>query len=431
MTAREEIAKNAFRIYINRFFIHPLSRTCPLPPFDLAIVIPSYAETHLQKTLKSLFSNPVQPGFDVLILVVINHRSEDREEIKRQNAADLEAVLQPSAGHPPFHLRVLDARELEDRHAGVGLARKIGMDACVLSLAERGGDPFLVCLDADCEVSDRYLQSLYEISQRPEADLATLEFSHPLPEQPDENLAIGIVCYEMFLEYYRMGLFLAGYPFFQHTVGSSMACRALPYSLSGGMNQRKAAEDFYFLHKLFPHYQAVELPGPLVFPSCRISERVPFGTGRFQQNWKRENKKELKTYHPEIFTGLGLWLRGLENSLEGEGDMDSFMPFLAWHWGSAAYLDQEKTEIQLHQIRKASPGIPGRRKALYRWFDGLKVLKFVHHFQPCFPEIEIREALMLIFPEAEKSLNPKEIIHLVRTRLRTQGAQGFRPNENR
>jgi hypothetical protein len=423
MSAREESAKNAFRIYINRFFIHPLSQDCLFPHFDLAIVIPSYGETHLQKTLKSLFSNPVQPGFEVLILVVINHRREDAGEIKKQNAADLEALSRLSAGPAPFHLRVLDARELEDRNAGVGLARKIGMDACVLSLAERGGNPFLVCLDADCEVADHYLQSLRDISQRPEVELATLEFSHLLPERPDEDLARGIVFYEMFLEYYRMGLFRAGYPFFQHTVGSSMACRALPYALSGGMNQRKAAEDFYFLHKLFPHYNSVELPGPLVFPSCRISERVPFGTGRFQQNWKRENKKELKSYHPEIFKGLGFWLRGVENCIEGEADPALFKPFLTWHPGSAAYLEQEKTWIYLHQIRKASPGIPGRRKALYRWFDGLKVLKFVHHFQPFFPEMEIAEALRHIFPESEKAGNPAEKIWMVRNYLWAQGSQ--------
>ena len=346
--------------------------------------------------------------------MVINHSKDAAEEIKIQNAADAAALQRLAPGQPNFLLQVLDARELEDRNAGVGLARKLGMDACILSLSERGSNPLLVCLDADCRVSPLYITRLQEISQIPDAEVLTIGFWHPADEDQDPELLSGIRNYELFLEYYRLGLAQAGYPFFQHTVGSSMACRALPYVRSGGMNQRKAGEDFYFLHKLFPHYHSVDLPESLVFPSARISERVPFGTGRFQQSWKKEKKKELITYHPDVFEGLRLLLQGLEKSLKDPVYDAHLHDFMHWHPEAGPYANQENIPAILEQIRKASPGIPARRKALYRWMDGLRVLKFVHYFRTFFPDTEVGEALCRLLPEARLSPAPEDRVQMVR-----------------
>ncbi len=45
------------------------------------------------------------------------------------------------------------------------------------------------------------------------------------------------------------------------------------------MNRRQAGEDFYFIQKLVPAGGYFNLNLTTVFPSPRISSRVPFGTG--------------------------------------------------------------------------------------------------------------------------------------------------------
>lgn len=46
------------------------------------------------------------------------------------------------------------------------------------------------------------------------------------------------------------------------------------------MNQRKAGEDFYFLHKFSILDQLGEINVEIVLPLARSSDRVPFGTGK-------------------------------------------------------------------------------------------------------------------------------------------------------
>ncbi|MEZ4848575.1 MAG: hypothetical protein R3B93_08135 [Bacteroidia bacterium] len=65
-----------------------------------------------------------------------------------------------------------------------------------------------------------------------------------------------------------------------HCVGSSMAVRSIAYQKRGGMNRRKAGEDFYFLQKFIAEGTLAELSTTKVIPSPRASEKVPFGTGR-------------------------------------------------------------------------------------------------------------------------------------------------------
>ena len=70
------------------------------------------------------------------------------------------------------------------------------------------------------------------------------------------------------------------FPFAFHTIGSSMAVRASSYMRQGGMNKRKAGEDFYFQQKIIPLCGFTECNSTVVYPSPRPSYRVPFGTGR-------------------------------------------------------------------------------------------------------------------------------------------------------
>ena len=72
----------------------------------------------------------------------------------------------------------------------------------------------------------------------------------------------------------------AGLPYSYHTIGSAFAVTAKAYARQGGMNRRKAGEDFYFINKLIKGENFGEITNTTVFPSPRTSNRVPFGTGK-------------------------------------------------------------------------------------------------------------------------------------------------------
>jgi hypothetical protein len=72
------------------------------------------------------------------------------------------------------------------------------------------------------------------------------------------------------------------------------------YQKYGGMAPRQAGEDFYFINKIAMHGNVGEINDTTIFPSSRISDRVPFGTGDAlgkMQNGIRANE----VYNPEIF----------------------------------------------------------------------------------------------------------------------------------
>jgi len=411
-------AKFAFLNYSERFFIHSLSQNVELPTADAFVVIPCYAEEHLFKTLESL-SACHQSESKFCILLVVNDKQTDSIEIKALSLQNLELCEKFKTKDDFFRFAWIDARNLIDKNAGVGLARKIGMDAVILNCASTGKNPAIICLDADCEVSPHYFQQLDTDFVLQDFDVATLGFDHHIPSGFDPDLERGIIQYELFLEYYRLGLKMAGFPFAFHTVGSSMACKANVYALQGGMNQRNAGEDFYFLHKLFPHYKTVEIVEPIVFPSPRISKRVPFGTGRFQEKWKESEDQTFCSYHPQVFNILkdftSICLQSLqENKKEFMPDFDSLT---ARYPKADEFLSDFNVVKNLTQVYKSSPKVEQRKKAFFRWFDGLLALRFVHFFDSDFPEIPVFNAIKILDPELVLFHNPIELKYALRKRL--------------
>ena len=112
----------------------------------------------------------------------------------------------------------------------------------------------------------------------------------------------------MHLRYYKNALAFTGLPYAYHTVGSSFALTAAAYARQGGMNRRKAGEDFYFINKLIKGENFGEIMGAKVVPSSRISDRVPFGTGRALLEAFDGVKNLELTYDFSIFKCLKRWV---------------------------------------------------------------------------------------------------------------------------
>ena len=106
------------------------------------------------------------------------------------------------------------------------------------------------------------------------------------------------------MDYYKNAINYTGYPFAMFTVGSAFAVKAGAYVRRGGMNRRQAGEDFYFLQNLVQLGQVGEITTTRVFPSARLSARVPFGTGPILQKWMNGEEDLSVTYSFQAFTDL-------------------------------------------------------------------------------------------------------------------------------
>ena len=346
----------------------------------LIVVIPCYNEPDLLTTLDSVWYC-LPPPCRVDVVVVVNGTCDDDAEIQAQNRLTLTMAQRWVADHEPLALerswgfQLMAELDIPARQAGVGTARKIGMDWAVNQfLPEHRDSGVIVCLDADCTVERNYLWALWDhFYSYPQTPGCAIHFEHPLASLLPEQRQ-GIVHYELFLRYYLHGLRWSGFPHAFHTVGSSMAVRAAPYRRQGGMNRRKAGEDFYFLQKIIPlgHFSAVL--DTTVFPSARISLRVPFGTGRAMADWLSGKKDPAMVYDPRIFRALGLLFSRVQQLYDGpvQPPLDDLPLSLK------IFLQERHWVDRVAEIRANTTSFEAFQKRFFHGFNAFLVLKYVH-----------------------------------------------------
>lgn len=356
------------------------------PKLKLSIVIPCYDEDPFP-TLESLGDNTFDESKAEVILV-FNHSENAALPVKEKHGKQVEEWhgTHLKNGVPVFSVAAFD---LPKKHAGVGLARKIGMDLALQRFADARHDGLIVCLDADCKVSENYLAAL-GAAEKTQAKGLSISFEHQLENISEEEVLKRIVDYEIWLRYYIQALRFAGYPHAFHTIGSSMAVRASVYAKVGGMNRRKAGEDFYFLHKLIPQGHFYDLTETCVFPSSRISERVPFGTGRAMLEMQAGTKDFTGVYHPRIFEELRSFLNMKENIFRLELDK--------WPPAIAAFAEKQNWERELLSLKKRSRDNLQLMTNFQYWLDGFKVLKLVHFLRDnAYGSCDVEEACKQLF----------------------------------
>jgi hypothetical protein len=369
---------------------------CIAGGFAGAVVIPALAESAtLFATLCSLARNPSDVLSQFLVLVVINHCEDAPPADKADNQATLALLAESVTSFPQLKLAWINAAapeyELPIKGGGVGFARKIGLDLSLPWLDSHGGDPILVCLDADTLVRPDYLSALTRHFATNTCGAAVIPFQHQQGVSPQADAAI--TRYELFLRSYVLGLLLAGSPYAFHSVGSAMACRSSAYVKIGGMNSRSAGEDFYFLQQLARTVGVVQVSGTVVYPSQRASHRVPFGTGRSISRILEGGKGELLFYQTSCFRILGEWLALVsENSDAGHDLLLQRAEGIAVEL--SGYLELIKFRDIWPKLQKNNPVRVALLSAFNGWFDGLKTMKLIHHLSAVkYPRCEPEETL--------------------------------------
>ncbi|MBE9504013.1 MAG: hypothetical protein IME96_07545 [Proteobacteria bacterium] len=374
---------------------------------DQVVVIPALAERdNIFKTLANLARNSPSELKKTLVICVINNRAKgfsSKEDVNNNQdtltclsyllsknlfsddisknviSADLNQIRQSG-----MRLAYVDASspglELPE-NGGVGLARKIGMDLSLTAFYYNSKrEKLIISLDADTLVEDNYLQALREYFDRERAACAVISYRHQIPE--DELNQSAICSYELFLRYYVMGLNYAGSPYAFHTIGSTMACTSKAYLAVGGMNKKEAAEDFYFLQKLAKYDNMGQVHSTTVYPSARISHRVPFGTGKKMKEMLVEKESDIPFYNYNSFIILKKFLRLIGRSAnENLCGKDLLSRCCQIDLSLGDYLKSNVFDELWDKLKKNSPHGYGLLKHFHSWFDAFRTLKLIHYLR--------------------------------------------------
>ena len=393
-------------IYLERYaYPQSLTNDTPHPNLKISVVIPCFHETGLLQSLESL-KECEKPLCAVEIIVIINEPENCGESVSKRNEQTYEQAVEwaTSNSRPDFKFLIFYLNKLARKHAGVGLARKIGMDEAVRRFSRIKDlppqDAILACFDADSLCEPNYLVELERhFSEDKKTPGCSIYYEHPLSGSLPDRVYEGIVKYELYLRYYVHALRYAGFPYAFQTIGSSMAVRVEAYVKQGGMNRKKAGEDFYFLHKIIPLGNFSELNSTTVIPSPRVSDRVPFGTGKAIGNWVSETPVFYPAYHPATFIALkdfldhmnDLWLLSLSKV---ETWLKQRSPVIR------AFLAKHNFEAEILRIKESSVAPEGFYKKFFEWLNAFMVLKFVHFSRDYyFKDIPVEEAATWLLNE--------------------------------
>lgn len=343
------------------------------------VTIPCFKEKNIIKALRSLYFCQSTKGLTEVI-VILNYPQQLEAEQGAFHKSQYLELLQWTKEHTTnnlhFYIVLLD---LPPKDAGVGLARKIAMDEALRRFNDIDKhDGIIAGFDADCLCSPNYLQCIECGMESPSVNGCSVYFEHPVSglEYSTQNYE-AIIFYEIYLRYYVEALRMAGFPYAYHTLGSSFAVKANAYAKQGGMNKRKAGEDFYFLHKIIPLGGFVEINECTVYPSPRESDRVPFGTGAAVNKIMQFESADYPTFCLEAFEALRT-LFSCVNKFFKIRENDCANVLVGFHISLQGFLKSKDFYRQLQTINSNCAHIKAFEKAFYSWFNGLMVLQYLN-----------------------------------------------------
>jgi len=353
----------------------------PDPETGIIVVIPAYNEPGICKLLDSLLAC-YEPDCKVEVIIVVNAPADSTEESKNNNKTTLNNIesWKKSNSNCFFRLFAFIANPPGPVEWGVGLARKTGMDEAVRRFNRiEKYDGIILCLDADCLVENNYFESVCnELLKRKERSACSIYFEHPLSgnELPEDNYHF-IALYELHLRYYFQGLAYSGFQYVFHTVGSAIAVKALPYIKAGGMNKRKAGEDFYFIQKLVPAGGYFSLNSTIVYPSPRVSFRVPFGTGASIGKMTEECMSTLYTYNILAFKELRAFFLMTERFYNCSPDeLPGCYELLPR--GLRSFINEKEWTEKIMEIKNNTSSILSFKKRFFGWFNMFRIVKYLN-----------------------------------------------------
>jgi len=392
-------------------FSHP-----PSKELRYIVVLPAYCEPDLITSLNSLWKC-IRPNGHVEVIIVINSPEDAPEDVKRNNTDAAVKVNDWIKDHPDrsFEFLLMLKLDMPVKDAGVGLARKTGMDEALSRFNTLGcRDGIILSFDADSVCDENYFTSIEEtLSCHQDVRGFSIYFEHPVTgnEFPEKTYR-GIIAYELHLRYVSLFLRYTGFPYAVHTIGSCFGVRAMTYALQGGMNKRKAGEDFYFLNKIIGSGDFIEINNTCVYPSPRISNRVPFGTGAAIAKYMALEKEFYNTYDPNSFMMLrNLFMQIPEFYKISKSGIESRIASLSKPL--SGFLGSIDAVNAILEINANSASVKAFIKRFYSWFDAFRIIKFLNYCSQNYtPQIAVRDAVNVYLNTTGITLPHKEASEL-------------------
>ena len=236
-------------------------------------------------------------------------------------------------------------------------------------------DTIICFIDADTKLDSNYLNYINRSQLKNSWKCAVVDFKHLNDE---DKTRVLISDYEFFLKDTALRLKEANSPYGFVPIGCSMVCNLFAYIGVGGMNVRKAAEDFYFLQEMQKCYGVYFIDKILVYPSSRYINRSYLGTSkRMYDSLNDDFKISSLHYSSDSFRALASFLK-LALSNQGN-NIDSIMN------------ESKKINNSLYKFllktnfRKAWPSISSSKDKIqfenqfHKWFDFLKTIKLLKY----------------------------------------------------
>ncbi|MDR3266559.1 MAG: glycosyltransferase [Tannerella sp.] len=383
----------AANYFVRYTALSPLFTGMPDADLSIVVIIPCYDDPFIISTLDSLESAST---IDSKIEVIVNVNSGENTspeivERNRQIFTELKR-LSDTGFYKNFKLLTMKVEGTIKKKAGVGYARKTAMDEAVRRFAAIDkSDGLIVSLDADTLVSKHYFEEIRRASLHSDYKCFTFQFRHDFDtEKYGTEVVEACRLYEMYLRYYRLALRTFDVPFAIHTIGSCFAVRAETYVKLGGMNTRQGGEDFYFLQKAVKMHPVHEITAQIVFPSPRMSNRVPFGTGPSVGNIIEKRGKYM-VYNFCLFALLKSFY-GLFPDMEHKDLRDKAPTEIINYIGSHEF------DAIVAECRRYSSSSKAFIKRMYDNFDAFFIVKFLNTFNDSalYPLMEVTAAVEML-----------------------------------
>ncbi len=374
------------------------------------IVVPAICEfENIQKLLKSISQCDKKFFNETLVIFVVNNSKSSSIEVKIDNFESISFLKNyiDNSKVTDIQIGLIDAstegNELPEKDAGVGLARKIGMDwALQIFNYQSNSKKIITCLDADCKVETNYITEIIDNFNKNNLSVGVVNFAHDLSDNNENTNAI--ICYEIFLRYYLLGLQSAGSPYAFQSIGSTLCCDFKSYIKSEGMNKKKAAEDFYFMEKLAKNFPVSKINSTTVYPSARGSWRVPFGTGQSVKRFINKTRDEYLLYNPKSFIILKKWLKIFLSTVKYSVD-DYISEAKKINECLHDFLNSNNFKNSFGKVLNNSSSETQFQKQKIRWFDGFKTLKLIHYLRDNgFPLTNMFDALDEMLIQFDKNI---------------------------
>lgn len=387
---------NHFRRYLDKLNPEYLATGYPEDfPAEMTVIIPCYDEKDLSVTLQNLLDcDPINAK--VIVAIVFNSSERSTQVGIEQNRVSYQETLRFADENNTENIRFypLIFENLLRKYAGVGLARKIGMDLAIEHFEKTNQSRgIIVSLDADCTVSPNFLTDIYSAFSDDEKLSATIHNFHHRVENNDPEIETAIRQYETYIRYFRDSLHNTGFPYYYHTIGSAFAVSADAYVRVGGMGRQQGGEDFYFLQKVFALGNVLELNDVFVYPMARFSDRVPFGTGPALQKIIAEPDGRMKIYNPQSFQALKQFFEIKKGFFKQEktvtkDQIETLHPSLVQYLHDTQFIDA----IEDCNRNSATPF--AFQKRFFHHFNGFRIIKYLNFAHPqYFPLISLKDAL--------------------------------------